>query len=77
MLGDICRFAEQGYSEARAAQLARLTGCPLQGQPAQAEAAVRDSLCLLRKSYRFDAKSGIGQLALAVNAGDSKRAWQR
>ncbi|CAI0824802.1 exodeoxyribonuclease V subunit alpha [Serratia fonticola] len=74
VLGDICRFAEQGYSEARAAQLARLTGCPLQGQPAQAEAAVRDSLCLLRKSYRFDAKSGIGQLALAVNAGDSKRA---
>jgi len=74
VLGDICRFAEQGYSEARAAQLSRLTGCPLQGQPAQAEAAVRDSLCLLRKSYRFDAKSGIGQLALAVNAGDSKRA---
>ena len=74
VLGDICRFAEQGYSEARAAQLARLTGCPLQGQPAQAEATVRDSLCLLRKSYRFDAKSGIGQLALAVNAGDSKRA---
>lgn len=74
VLGDICRFAEQGYSETRAAQLSRLTGCPLQGQPAQAEAAVRDSLCLLRKSYRFDAKSGIGQLALAVNAGDSKRA---
>lgn len=74
VLGDICRFAEQGYSEARAAQLARLTGCPLQGQPAQAEAAVRDSLCLLRKSYRFDANSGIGQLALAVNAGDSQRA---
>lgn len=74
VLGDICRFAEQGYSEARAAQLARLTGCPLQGQPAQAEAAVRDSLCLLRKSYRFDVNSGIGQLALAVNAGDSPRA---
>ncbi len=48
--------------------------CRFAGQPAQAEAAVRDSLCLLRKSYRFDAKSGIGQLALAVNAGDSKRA---
>lgn len=74
VLGDICRFAEQGYSVARAEQLSRLTGCPLQGQSAQAEAAVRDSLCLLRKSYRFDAHSGIGQLALAVNAGDGKRA---
>jgi len=74
VLGDICRFAEQGYSAARAEQLTRLTGCLLQGQSAQAEAAVRDSLCLLRKSYRFDADSGIGQLAFAVNAGDGKRA---
>ncbi|VTP66333.1 Exodeoxyribonuclease V alpha chain [Serratia rubidaea] len=46
----------------------------LQGQPAQAAAAVRDSLCLLRKSYRFDANSGIGQLAFAVNAGDVRGA---
>lgn len=74
VLGDICRFAEQGYSVARAEQLSRLTGCQLLGQTAQAEAAVRDSLCLLRKSYRFDANSGIGQLAFAVNAGDGKRA---
>ncbi|HEI8868408.1 TPA: exodeoxyribonuclease V subunit alpha [Serratia odorifera] len=75
VLGDICRFAEQGYSDARAAQLAQLTGCVLSGQSAQGDAAVRDSLCLLRKSYRFDADSGIGQLAMAVNAGDNKRAW--
>ncbi|CAI1900963.1 exodeoxyribonuclease V subunit alpha [Serratia proteamaculans] len=74
VLGDICRFAEQGYSVARAEQLSRLTGCLLQGESAQAEAAVRDSLCLLRKSYRFDANSGIGQLASAVNAGNGKLA---
>lgn len=72
VLGDICRFAEQGYSVERAAQLARLTGYALPGQPVGA--AVRDSLCLLRKSYRFDAQSGIGQLALAVNAGDGEQA---
>ncbi|NGH10901.1 exodeoxyribonuclease V subunit alpha [Serratia marcescens] len=74
VLGDICRFAEQGYSDARAAELSRLTGCSLAGRQADAEAAVRDSLCLLRKSYRFDARSGIGQLALAVNAGAGERA---
>jgi exodeoxyribonuclease V alpha subunit len=74
VLGDICRFAEQGYSVARAEQLSRLTGCLLQGESAQAEAAVRDSLCLLRKSYRFDANSGIGQLASAVNTGNGKLA---
>ena len=74
VLGDICRFAELGYSEPRAKQLARLTGYTLAGNipigDVQADAVnVRDSLCLLRKSYRFDEKSGIGQLALAVNAG--------
>lgn len=74
VLGDICRFAEQGYSVARAEQLSRLTGCLLQGESAQTEAAVRDSLCLLRKSYRFDANSGIGQLASAVNTGNGKLA---
>jgi len=74
VLGDICRFAEQGYSQARAAQLARLTGCPLQGTEREHPASVRDTLCLLRKSYRFDAESGIGLLAAAVNSGDSHAA---
>ncbi|GAA3581733.1 exodeoxyribonuclease V subunit alpha [Gibbsiella greigii] len=74
VLGDICRFTEQGYTTARASQLARLTGYVVPGQDSAGSAAVRDSLCLLRKSYRFDAGSGIGQLAFAVNAGDGKAA---
>ncbi|WP_145560538.1 exodeoxyribonuclease V subunit alpha [Yersinia mollaretii] len=74
VLGDICRFAEWGYSESRAEQLTRLTGCRLTGVIPTGDVPtdtvnVRDNLCLLRKSYRFDEKSGIGQLALAVNAG--------
>ena len=32
---------------------------------------MRDSLCLLAKSWRFDQHSGIGQLARACNAGDA------
>ncbi len=74
VLGDICRFAEQGYSPARAAQLQRLTGCHIQSVELEHPASVRDALCLLRKSYRFDASSGIGILAAAVNAGDSQSA---
>lgn len=74
VLGDICRFAEQGYSPERAAQLSYLTGCPLEPTQVVGPASVRDSLCLLRRSYRFDAGSGIGLLAAAVNAGDSSAA---
>ncbi|MBS0971229.1 exodeoxyribonuclease V subunit alpha [Chimaeribacter arupi] len=74
VLGDLCRFAEQGYSPARADQLSRITGCALSGTDLKAHATVRDSLCLLRKSYRFDAASGIGLLASAVNAGKAAAA---
>ncbi|MGV8924409.1 MAG: exodeoxyribonuclease V subunit alpha [Ewingella sp.] len=74
VLGDICRFAEQGYSPERAAQLSYLTGCHLKPTQTAHPATVRDSLCLLRHSYRFDAGSGIGLLATAVNKGDSAAA---
>ncbi|AEW44372.1 exodeoxyribonuclease V, a chain [Serratia symbiotica str. 'Cinara cedri'] len=70
VFGDICSFSEQGYSKSRAAELSSLSGYVLRGQQVQVESLVRDSLCLLRKNYRFDAKSGIAQLARAVNVGD-------
>ncbi|WMQ74938.1 MAG: RecBCD enzyme subunit RecD [Sodalis sp.] len=73
VLGDICQFAEAGYSPARRAELMRLTGFML---PAGTGGGygIADSLCLLRKSYRFDEESGIGRLANAINAGDAKDA---
>ncbi|GKV93997.1 exodeoxyribonuclease V subunit alpha [Pectobacterium aroidearum] len=73
VLGDICRFAEAGYSRARAQQLQRLTGCKLDESGPEGQRTVSDSICLLRRSYRFDPHSGIGQLALAVNGGDDVR----
>lgn len=73
VLGDICRFAEAGYSRARAQQLQRLTGCKLDESGPEGQTTVSDSICLLRRSYRFDPHSGIGQLALAVNGGDDAR----
>ncbi len=70
VLGDICRFAEYGFSPERATELSQLTGYVLAGRSEESVSVVRDSLCLLKKSYRFDASSGIGQLAFAVNKGD-------
>lgn len=72
VLGDICRCAEAGYSPVRATQLTVLTGCDIAGKDDAVAPPVRDAICLLRKSYRFDAHSGIGQLAAAVNAGDTE-----
>lgn len=73
VLGDICRCAELGYSPARADELTRLTGCAVSGHEDPTASIVRDGICLLRKSYRFTATSGIGQLAEAVNAGNVQR----
>ncbi|MEI7351366.1 ATP-binding domain-containing protein, partial [Pectobacterium parmentieri] len=45
----------------------------LDGSGPEGQTTVGDSICLLRRSYRFDPHSGIGQLALAVNGGDEAR----
>ncbi|NIH44916.1 exodeoxyribonuclease V subunit alpha [Enterobacter asburiae] len=70
VLGDICTYASLGYTAERAEELARLTGCSLVAENHVLAGALRDSLCLLQKSYRFGSDSGIGQLAAAVNRGD-------
>lgn len=70
VLGDICTYASLGYTAERAEELARLTGCSLAAENYLLAGALRDSLCLLQKSYRFGSDSGIGQLAAAVNRGD-------
>lgn len=78
VLGDICRFSEDGFSQKRFDQINHLTQgelvkstdiIPVSQTPVS---VASDSLCLLRKSYRFGEDSGIGQLAFAVNKGQTK-----
>ncbi|EPJ3206177.1 exodeoxyribonuclease V subunit alpha [Salmonella enterica subsp. enterica serovar Derby] len=70
VLGDICAFVNDGFTPERARQLSRLTGSTIPAGTGTQAAALRDSLCLLQKSYRFGSDSGIGQLAAAINRGD-------
>ena len=70
VLGDICAFVNDGFTAERAKQLSRLTGSPIPAGAGTQAASLRDSLCLLQKSYRFGSDSGIGQLAAAINRGD-------
>ena len=74
VLGDICNFAERGYSSQRASQLSALTGYALSSGSISEETHLGDNICLLRKSHRFGEHSGIGRLAHAVNCGDSQAA---
>ena len=71
VLGDICSFVAEGMSPTQAAWLSSQSGHELAGS-AQAS-ALADTLCLLRKSWRFDAHSGIGQLAQTCNRGEAAR----
>ncbi|MBF8221952.1 exodeoxyribonuclease V subunit alpha [Halomonas sp. 328] len=69
VLGDLCQRAEGGHYTAETADwLEAATGTPLperyrdaQGQP------LDQAIAMLRVSHRFDAASGIGRLAEAVN----------
>ncbi|KXO08710.1 Exodeoxyribonuclease V alpha chain [Moritella sp. JT01] len=79
VLADICAYAESGYSAEQANWLSKITDYELSQYQASDATAIYDSLCLLRKSYRFDAESGIGCLAGAVNRGDLNefdRVWE-
>lgn len=72
VLAEICRQAEAGgYSPATASWLQQLTGHQLpQHFISQTPDGLDQHVVMLRKSHRFDASSGIGQLAARVNQGD-------
>ena len=73
VLGDICAFINVGYSALQAQQLAALTGFDSLRSEQDKPPGMADKLCLLKKSYRFDQHSGIGNLAAAINAGKASR----
>lgn len=71
VLGDLCRGADSGlYSSVTLNLLSPYSEQPLHNW--QGEGTVlNQATVMLRHSHRFDANSGIGQLAAAVNRGDS------
>jgi exodeoxyribonuclease V alpha subunit len=70
VLGDICDFSDQHMSATQSQQISALTGFSVIAKHVSTQApAIVDCLCMLQKSYRFDARSGIGQLAKAINSG--------
>ncbi|MGC3873457.1 exodeoxyribonuclease V subunit alpha [Halomonas sp. GXIMD04776] len=70
VLGDLCQRAEGAhYTPVTAAQLSDATGDTLPERYIDTDGQPLDqAIAMLRVSHRFDAASGIGQLAQAVNA---------
>ena len=67
VLGDVCGPAP-GFSAAFRARVERIIGTPLPAGRVTTS-PLADAIVLLVKSHRFDARSGIGRLAAAVNRG--------
>ncbi|MFV0576170.1 MAG: exodeoxyribonuclease V subunit alpha [Vibrio sp.] len=68
ILSEICRFSSSGYQADYHQTLSTLTGFDyLPKATANQSRAIADSLCMLQKSYRFHARSGVGNLAKAIN----------
>jgi exodeoxyribonuclease V alpha subunit len=76
VLGDICDTGKiHGYSQKFCDALKKIArenaACPTEGGDGP---GIRDSIVQLRRSYRFGAVSGIGEVSRAVNEGDGIRA---
>ncbi|CAD6879686.1 Exodeoxyribonuclease V alpha chain (EC 3.1.11.5) [Methylomonas albis] len=74
VMGDLCRGAEHAaYVAETLAWIAAYAGEQLKATAAPGS-AINQQTVMLRHSHRFDAHSGIGQLAQAVNRGDALQA---
>lgn len=75
VLGDLCLRAEGGhYSQATADWLRATSGDAVDAWVDSDPLALDQHIAMLRRSHRFGADSGIGQLAQCVNEGDTARA---
>ena len=71
LFGDICAHGETGWSPGLCRLLKQLTGYgPVSSTERETFA---DVVALLRESYRFREKSGVGELARAVRSGEREK----
>jgi exodeoxyribonuclease V alpha subunit len=72
VLGDLGRRADEAhYDSATATWLRSVSGDDVESYVTSDAMPLDQHIVMLRGSHRFDAASGIGQLAAAVNAGDT------
>jgi len=78
VLGELCARAREGhYTAATAKWLEDATGQRVDAALLDASGTALDqAVAMLRRSYRFDERSGIGQLASQVNDGDAAAALE-
>ncbi|WMY97131.1 MAG: exodeoxyribonuclease V subunit alpha [Arsenophonus sp.] len=69
VLSDLCNFQKLGYSRKKVKQLTKITGYNLSEfiSDTDNKLKIKDKICFLKKSYRFNSKSSIAQLSTAVN----------
>ena len=75
VLADLCDAGREHHPDAAfSRRLQQLTGAALEDDSEAACSPMQNAVALLRVSHRFDANSGIGQLARAVNQSDAAAA---
>ena len=76
VFGDICTAAETaGWSKPFRERVSPYVG-KLPTLPIESSGPLRDSITVLRRSYRFGSESGIGQLSRGIRAGDNDVVFQ-
>lgn len=75
IMGELGQFLALNYSAAHSEYLRQVTGYAINPTAPQVP-AICDTLCHLKRSYRFDQHSGIGKLAYAINHQQASSSWQ-
>lgn len=76
VLGQLCERAERGnYTQQTAQQLASSVACDIPAEFVCGGRALDQTVAMLRTSHRFAADSEIGQLAAAVNQGETAKVF--
>lgn len=75
IMSELGQFLHYGYSQSHIDYLAQTTGYLIETQSSEVP-EICNSLCHLRKSYRFDDNSGIGKLAKSINTQQAISSWQ-
>lgn len=79
VLAELCASGHNRFSPETSQYIASVTGYQPQRDVQISESAMTNSICQLRKSYRFDSGSAIGEMARGVKNGDCEvleQYWQ-
>lgn len=73
IFNNLCYFSKFSYTKKRTKQIKRITGYKIKNKKIKHNTKIQDSICVLKKNYRFHSKSEIGVFSQAIKNNNIKK----